>query len=168
MSTTTTTGESTSSTSDYEDLSSATQESLLDVISSTVEAIKTSTTLRPRNKTRLMKVTTIAYVTSGDSSTVASVDDYATSESLESSIFSTSEANIVSESAHLTTTGKEATTSTTFEPTVIKAKHHKQNQQIYGNSVNQVMNITTDEFGNSESNKSTLPAECYCEPEFEG
>ncbi|KAG5677028.1 hypothetical protein PVAND_006815 [Polypedilum vanderplanki] len=160
-STTTTTQEST--TTEYEDISSSsvTQESLLEEISSTIEVIKMTTT-KPRNRTKITKITTI-----DDATTAANVEDFSMNESLDPIIISTSQANIVSESSLLTTALKEQITST-LEPLVDKPKHQRQNQHIYGNNVNQIMNITAEEHGNNENNKSSLPAECYCEPEFEG
>lgn len=166
-STSTSTTEEIMATSENDEISSSsvTQDSLLEEISSTIKAIKSSS-LRPRNRTRIFKSTTTIPVVTTSEDTISSssfTDDFSSTSEFPSDLISTSQIANSDIDIPLTLSTTEQVITTTN-----KQKHHHPTfkQQIYGNSVNQLMNITSSN-GNNE-NKSTLPAECYCEPEFEG
>lgn len=161
-----------SRTSEYDESFSisVTQESLPDEMSSTIETTRASTSHKPRNRTRFFKTTS----TTSTAITTA-LPFTPTEDSLSSTLSINYDEVLTSELAYdniTSTTSKMIESSTNLNPFDIQGfkspkKHsNRQQQHIVANSVNQVANITSSENENN-STKSSLPAECYCEPEAE-
>lgn len=161
-----------SRTSEYDETFSisVTQESLPDEMSSTIETTRASTSHKPRNRTRFFKTTS----TTSTAITTA-LPFTPTEDSLSSTLSINYDEVLTSELAYdniTSTTSKMIEPSTNLNPFDIQGvksskKHsNRQQQHIEANSVNQVANITSSEI-ESNSTKSSLPAECYCEPEAE-
>ena len=161
-----------SRTSEYDESFniSVTQESLPDETSSTIETTRVSSTHKPRNRTRFFKTTSTIFA-----AITTSLPFTPTEDSLSSTLSINYEDILTSELAHdnITSTTSQTIESSTnlnpFDTQLSKStkKHsNRQQQHIFANSVNHVVNITSSENENN-STKSSLPAECYCEPEVE-
>ncbi|KAL7046484.1 hypothetical protein ACKWTF_002592 [Chironomus riparius] len=148
---------------------SVTQESLPEEMSSTLETTRVSSTHKPRNRTRFFK-------TSSATSTLltTALPFTPTENSLSSTLSINYDEVLTSELSYeniTSTTSQMMESSTNLNPFDIQGsksskKHSNRQQHIFANSVNHVVNITSSESENN-STKSSLPAECYCEPEVE-
>lgn len=147
---------SVSYTSESEDVvsSSVTQEPKVEDSSSTTVA---SSSQRPRIRTKIPRTSsTTEASTSQDYSFVEVSENFSISELPE--ILSTTE-------ALKTTTLQESfdAKSVTIDATIIEPKpRHKNRQNVFGNGVN--LNISSTSEDDLHRN---VPADCYCEPEFE-
>jgi extracellular sulfatase Sulf len=160
-----------SKTSEYEEFYniSVTQESLPDEKSSTTETTRVSSTHKPRNRTRYFKTTSTTSI-----AITTALPFTPTEDSLSSTSSTNYDEVLTSELTYdniTSTTSQIMESSTNANPLDIQGsksskKHSNRQQQIFANSVNHVVNITSSEDENN-SNKSSLPAECYCEPEVE-
>lgn len=160
-----------SRTSEYDEFYniSVTQESLPDETSSTIETTRVSSTHKPRNRTRYLKTTSTTSI-----AITTALPFTPTEESLSSTFSTNYDEVLTSELTYdniTSTTSQIIESSTNVNPIDIQGsksskKHSNRQQQIFANSVNHVVNITSGEDENN-STKSSLPAECYCEPEVE-
>jgi Sulfatase protein len=161
---TTTTEETSSGYSTDEDYASSSYFSTEESSTASTTPGTSSTTQRQRNRTKQPR--TSVPTTTSSTSTVAdtsvyedfsatseNVEDYATSELPE--LASTTE--LFSSSSKLGIQERFDEKSVTIDATIIEPKRQKTN--VMGNSVN--VNVTSD---NEHKN---VPADCYCEPEFE-
>jgi len=160
-----------SRTSEYDEFYniSVTQESLPEETSSTIETTRVSSTHKPRNRTRYFKTTSTTSI-----AITTALPFTPTEESISSTLSTNYDEVLTSELTYdniTSSTSQIIESSTIANPLDIQAsksskKHSNRQQQIFANSVNHVVNITSSEDENN-STKSSLPAECYCEPEVE-
>jgi DNA-binding transcriptional MerR regulator len=141
--------------------SSVTQEPKLDEQSSSTTAASSSSSQRPKTRTKVPRTTS----TTSSTTETSTSEDYNYSEISEN--FSTSEfPDILSTTEALKTTtiqGSFDAKSVTIDATIIEPKpRHKNRQNALGNGVN--VNVTST---NEDELQRHVPADCYCEPEFE-
>lgn len=163
VSSTTEDGTNAYSTEDDNVSSSAAQDYVVEESSTAASTTRATTSQRPRNKTKVQRTTTTRPSTT--TTYVSTSSDYFTSEKAED--FSFSELPEVSSTTELfkilsTTTAQDEfdSKSVTIDATIIEPKrHHKHRQHTMVNSVN-----PTSEYDQFHRN---VPADCYCEPEYE-
>lgn len=164
---TSTTTEETSSgySTDGEDSSSvffSTEESST-VTSTSTTTVPFSTSQRQRNRTKIPRTTTKTITTTAGT-TESSVYEDISSTSEKSEDYSTSEFPDVSSTTELFAASSRIFTdhfdekSVTIDATIIEPKT-RQKPNAMGNNVN--VNVT------SENPHKNVPADCYCEPEYE-
>lgn len=168
VSSTTEAGTNADSTEDDTISSSVAQDYLIDDSSTAAASTTKATTQRPRNRTKLQRTTTLSPTTAD--ALTSSAGFSITSEN--SNDFSMSELPEISSTTELfktlsTTLAQEEfdSKSVTIDATIIEAKprHHKHRQHTIGNSVNMNANVTSEH----DQFHRNVPADCYCEPEYE-
>jgi Sulfatase protein len=149
------------STSELDDTmsSSPTQKSTFDEV-----LTSQSTSQRSRNRIRITRLSTTTTTTTTGAPIV---DEFENASQIIDDIYSTSEATSVYLTSASASSSLKDEMSTFAVSTTERAQEATRRPFASENNVNQAVNSTTNEGSNLGENKSSLPAECYCEPEFE-